>query len=323
MIDLDPTSLNRTIAYAKESGLEYICFLDSIWDKNTIGGHYNVSSDWGGLAELAAAIHQVHAAGLKAGMHTLSGNIAKTDPYVTPIPDKRLAKKGDHTLLEAVSASESVMWLRETPAGLPLPDGVLIPAAGLDMQIDEEIVTYRSVNTTPGNFSLGGITRGAYGTHPASHAAGATVFHLIQGGNGLLPDPDSSLLDEIVGNILRVYNEAGFEMLYLDGLEGHSHTGPCGASGCTRAMFQVHESVWRQLSPGRDALVESSTTGGYLWHLNARSGQADWAGTGTVDLTHQAVHDLLICVITISRPNAAAAAAACRQTSIHGLCERS
>eukprot|EP01044_Picomonas_judraskeda_P005344 COSAG03_NODE_501_length_7408_cov_12.134218_1_plen_472_part_00 len=213
LIDLDPASLNRTIAYAKESGLEYICFLDSIWERNTIGGHYNVSSVWGGLAGLAAAIRQVKNAGLKAGMHTLSGNIAKTDAYATPIPDKRLAKKGGHTLLSAVSASETLLLLRETPAGLPMPDGTLIPAAGLDMQIDEEIVTYRSVSTTPGNFSLGGLTRGAYGTRPAPHAAGATVWHLTQGGNGLLPDPDSSLLDEIVGNILRVYNEAGFEML--------------------------------------------------------------------------------------------------------------
>jgi hypothetical protein len=83
LITVTPGSLDDAISYASQSGIEYITFLDNIWAG---AGHYNVSSLWGGHSGLSAAVAKIKAAGLKAGIHTMSGNIVKTDAYVTPVP---------------------------------------------------------------------------------------------------------------------------------------------------------------------------------------------------------------------------------------------
>ena len=64
-----------------------------------MAGHYNFSQKaWGGMAGMKKAVAQINAAGLKAGMHTMSGNIGKNDAYVQPVPDPRLAKTDLNTL---------------------------------------------------------------------------------------------------------------------------------------------------------------------------------------------------------------------------------
>ena len=51
------------------------------------------------------------------------------------------------------------------------------------------------------------VVRGAYGTVPAAHDKGETLYHLTQRYNGFLPDPNTSLLDEIAGNIASEYGQ--------------------------------------------------------------------------------------------------------------------
>ena len=57
--------------------MKYITFLGIIED----GGRYIFSKAWGGMAGVKKAVAQINAAGLKAGMHTMSGNIVKTSSY--------------------------------------------------------------------------------------------------------------------------------------------------------------------------------------------------------------------------------------------------
>ena len=134
------------------------------------------------------------------------------------------------------------------------------------MLIGREIITYGVVNAS----GLGTVTRGAYNTTSSSHPAGTTLYLLTQVYGGFLPDPATNMIDEIAGNIARAYNEAGFSMVYFDGLEGHSATGPL-----SEAM--LHQGFYNHLE--RDALVESSSSDGFNWHLNTRTGQSDWAAT--------------------------------------------
>ena len=78
LITVTPDTLDDAISYASQSGIQYITFLDNIWAG---AGHYNVSSLWGGHGGLSAAVAKIKAAGLKAGIHTMSANIVKTDSY--------------------------------------------------------------------------------------------------------------------------------------------------------------------------------------------------------------------------------------------------
>jgi hypothetical protein len=278
LISITPDTLDDAIKYARQSGITYLMFLDDIWEG---AGHYNVSAMWGGLQGLTTAVAKIKAAGLKAGCHTMSGNIVKTDPYVTPVPDPRLAKTigGQRTLAKPLSATDTWLPLAESPAGLPVPYGVQPPRTGTDMQIGSEIVRYLSVNTSA-PYGLAGVVRGMYGTTAAAHKIGAPVKHLAQLYGGFLPDPETSLMDEVGENMARAFKEIGFSMIYFDGLEAHSMTGPTVGGEVVPgfAEARLHQAFWVNLE-GHDALVESSSSAGPLWHLNTRSGQTDWAGT--------------------------------------------
>ena len=207
--------------------------------------------------------------GVKAGIHSLSANINTKDPYVTPKPDSRLAKRGGLTLAADVGAADTWLPLHEKPDWLPEMYGTLAPEAGVDMLVDSEILSYTVANKSA-PYGLGGVRRGSYGTHAASHSAGATVYHLKRSGDGFLPDPDSSMLEEIASNLARSYNEIGAEMLYCDGLEHLDLTGHFSTA-------KFHKHVFERIKG--DLLAESSTGGSHLWHMNARSGQTDWAAT--------------------------------------------
>jgi hypothetical protein len=282
LITVTPDTLDDAITYAQQSGIPYITFLDNIWAG---AGHYNVSTLWGGLPGLTAAVKKIKTAGLKAGCHTMSGNIVKTDAYVTPVPDTRLAttRGGSRTLAAAVGATDSWIPLTESPAGLPVAYGVQQPRLGADMVIGKEIIRYASINTTV-PYGLSGVTRGMYGTTAAAHGAATKISHLAQMYGGFLPDPATTLMKEVAENIAFVYKAVGFDMIYFDGLEGHSITGP-EIAGAARSVTApgvaeagMHQAFWEALD-GHDCLTESSSGGGPLWHLNTRTGQTDWAGT--------------------------------------------
>jgi hypothetical protein len=278
LISVTPDALTTTIELAQQSGMEYITLLDNIWGRFN-GGHYNFSSVWGGMDGMKKAVVQINAAGLKAGMHTMSGNICKEDPYVTPIPDPRLDKRDVNALGTAVDAKVTWLPLARPTAGMPSPNGPHLYAAATDCLIDSEIISYAALNAS----GLGKVTRGAYGTVAAPHVANATVWLLTQVYGGFLPDPATDMVAEIGANMARAYKEAGMSMVYFDGLEAHSHTGPACATptpwcGVGVAESMLHQSFFNELQ-GHDALVESSDSSRFLWHLNTRTGQTDWAAT--------------------------------------------
>ena len=53
---------------------------------------------------------------------------------------------------------------------------------------------------------------------------------------------------------------------------------PVISSHHTEKSSWAAQAFWEALD-GHDALTESSSSGGALWHLNTRTGQTDWAGT--------------------------------------------
>ena len=150
LIALTPDTLDRTIEYAVAAGMRYITFLDNIWG-SSLGGHYDFDrATWGGLSGMKKAVAKINAAGLKAGMHTLSGNIMKTDRYVTPEPDPRLAKVAVNTLASDIDEHSEWLPLSQPVAGkLPSPEGPHSYSAATDCLVGSEIISYTVINGTP------------------------------------------------------------------------------------------------------------------------------------------------------------------------------
>lgn len=67
-----------------------------------------------GFDSFKAVIDQLHAAGIAAGLHTYAFFIAKDCPWVTPVPDPRLAKDAVFTLAQPLTAEAVVVPVLES-----------------------------------------------------------------------------------------------------------------------------------------------------------------------------------------------------------------
>lgn len=160
--------------------------------------------------------------GIQLGLHTYSSLVPSNATTILSNPkwQQQIAydKDNELTLASDISSSAKLLPSVEDTSGLTVPTSS-IPWNGkpatMFYLIDEEIVYATS-------FGSGGINvtyRGMCGTKAVAHKAGAKIRQL-QGWYGMFqPVPGSELFYHIADLTAKAYNEGGFEMIYLDGLE--------------------------------------------------------------------------------------------------------
>ena len=261
-------TVDTWIAFAKEVGIKQIDF------------HTGESLRFGdcrpnpklfpkGRASVKAVLDKLHAAGMSAGLHTYAFFIAKDTPYVTPVPDPRLGKMATFTLTENLAADAPVVPVTESTANVSILTGFFVHNS-VTLQIDNELITFTGVSKEA-PFTFTGCTRGALGTKAATHAAGAKVYQLKECFGLFTPDADSTLLAEIAANQAETYNECGFDMMYLDALDGEGILAGPENAWHYGSKF-VYEIAHRLKKP---ALFEMSTFHHHLWFVRGRMGAWD------------------------------------------------
>ena len=216
-----------------------------------------------GRASVKAVLDKLHAAGISAGLHTYAFFIAKDAKYVTPVPDPRLGKDRTMTLAEPVAADTPVIAVDESTADMNTITGFFVHNS-VTVQIDDELITYKTVNKEA-PFGFSDCTRGAYGTKAAAHEKGAKVSHLKECFGLFTPDADSTLLSEVAFNTADTFNTCGFDMIYLDALDGEAILG--GADLAWHYGSQFVFEIAKRLE--RPALFEMSTFHHHLWCVRA------------------------------------------------------
>lgn len=222
-----------------------------------------------GYASVRAVTDKLHAAGILAGLHTYAFFIAKDTPWVTPVPDPRLGKDATFTLAEAITAEAAVVPVVECTAGMSTITGFQVRNS-VTLQIDDELITYTGISKEP-PYAFTGCQRGACGTTPAPHAQGAKVHHLKECFGLFAPDADSTLLTEVAARTAEAFNECGFDMIYLDALDGEDILAG-GENGWHYGSKFVFELCKRLHKP---ALMEMSTFHHHLWCVRSRMGAWD------------------------------------------------
>ncbi len=144
------------------------------------------------------------------------------------------------------------------------------------VQIDDELITYGGISKEP-PYAFTGCQRGAHGTKATSHAAGAKVHHLKECFGLFTPDGDSTMFEEVAERTAEVYNQCGFDMIYLDALDGTDILGRWPNSYKYYANKFVH-SLCRSLK--RPAIMEMSTFNHDLWFARSRIGAWDAPSKG-------------------------------------------
>jgi hypothetical protein len=236
-------------------------------------GHYEPSASLfpSGLEGVKAMVAKIHAAGLKAGMHTLTGCIDPRDPWVTPVPDKRLAADACYTLAADMDEKSDTILTAEKPQAHDVIWSY--SGRGNAIRIGEEIIQYSAISFSP-PYGFLKCTRGGFHTRPAAHRKNEPVDHLRQIYVAFYPDERSTLVDEVAGAIARVYNECQFDQIYMDGAEG---------MGGDHAIQTMRNAIYQRLR--RPAVVEASAWDHWSWYYHSRIGAWDHPSWGLKPFT--------------------------------------
>jgi len=222
-----------------------------------------------GVASLRRVIDRLHAAGIVAGLHSYAFFIDKRCPYVTPVPDPRLAKDATFTLAQDLAADTTDVPVEESTEAMSTITGFFVHNSVI-LMVDEELIVFTGVNKQA-PFSFTGCQRGALGTTAAPHAKGAKAHHLKECFGLLVPDPETTLFTEVIQRQADLFNQAGFDTIYLDALDGEGilagnewawHYG-------SRFVFEL----WQRLD--HPAVMEMSTFHHHLWYVRSRTGAWD------------------------------------------------
>ena len=112
-----------------------------------------------------------HQAGLDMGMSVLANRIPTNSKHVSPKPSKHLLKQGVLSLQSALDDNQTVFAVYYSDL-LEHPSSINV------LQIEDELIVYRTTEAHVSFHILYHCTRGAFGTKPSAHPKNAPVYKL-------------------------------------------------------------------------------------------------------------------------------------------------
>ncbi len=222
-----------------------------------------------GLDGVKAVVDKLHEAGLAVGIHTYAFYLAKESKWVNPVPDPRLGKHRVFTLSRDLDHDDTTVFVDEPTGGMTTVTGFLIPNS-VTLQIDDELVVFSEIRTnTP--YAFANCSRGAWRTKPVAHSRNASVAQLRELFGLFSPDADSTLFDELARRTAEVYNDCGFDMIYLDAIDGAGALAGKHTPNYYQAKF-IFELCKHLKKP---AVMEMSAFDSHFWFARSRMGAWD------------------------------------------------
>ena len=256
--DFSEANIDKAIEYTKKVGLRYLYHSGPF--KNW--GHFELNpaafpNGWDGLK---ICVEKAEKEGIHVGVHTLSNFITTNDPYVTPVPDPRLAKVGSSVISKNTDANQIEIEV-ESPDFFRQYENNNLHT----VMIGSELIRYETVSESA-PWILKNCERGAWGTQKSAHEKGAAISLLADHGYKVfLSNPELSI--EIAEKLAKLYNYCGLRQISFDGLEGNRSTG-MGNYG----EIQFTTTWWNQLSEDvkKHTIIDASRTTHYFWHIYSR-----------------------------------------------------
>jgi len=230
-----------------------------------------------GLESVRAVTDRLKEAGILSGLHTYAFFVAKDTPWVTPVPSPDLVASGSFTLAAPLTAEATTVPVLESTADMTT-DTSFFTQNSITLRIGDELINFGGVSKEP-PYAFTDCVRGAHGTVVSEHPEGAEILHLKQMFNLFVPKPDSQLFYDVIDRTAYVYNAGGFNMMYLDALDGaYVLDRPEDAwYWGSKFVFELLKRV------ERPPIMEMSTFSHHLWYARSRIGAWDFAKRGFRD----------------------------------------
>ena len=170
-------------------------------------------------------------AGLDMGLTVLVNRIPTDSKYVTPKPSKLLLKQGQLHLQLPINESQTEFAVLHTEL-FDQPGSINV------LQIDDELVTYRSTETVGDHHLFYGCLRGAFGTKKSAHAKDATVYKLWDTPERTLL-PDLELQDQMAQAEAKKLAKTDVSLLIFNDLKSYGYGEP-GDTAIAHLLDTMH-----------------------------------------------------------------------------------
>jgi hypothetical protein len=263
---VNPTTIDSAIKVAKAFGAAGICQFQGFY-KNW--GHFEPDPRVfpNGMKDVLAVSQKCTEAGIFNSVYTLSSflkPISQPEPYISPVPDKRLAKL---TLKTAISLAEPISKDAKSMK-IKLSNGITddfkssLQNLTKVFKIDNELIQFNSWKEDGKNTIIcENLKRGGWMTIPATHKKGAEgTWMFICGYNNLYPGT-LSMSNEVADNIANLALNGKLGKITLDGYESVLRTalGTYARNVYIKRMYDINK--------GRDLVLTASNFGNWNWHL--------------------------------------------------------
>lgn len=269
--NIDPEALDANLALAKEFDIDQY---DIHQGGNTFrqGDFVFSFTETGTAKEYYEKIgKKIEAAGLKTGLHTYAYYVSYGAVNITANPkwQEQLETLETYTLRKKLTKFKNNIATVEDATNFDTRYTFFYRNSPY-VRIDNEIIRIGQ-GTTSGFIN---VQRGQCGTEATVHEAGSIIYHLGGYFNMFAPILGSELFYHIADLTAKTYNDGGFDMIYLDAIDGlGNHLGDGEES-----WYYFHMFVQRILSQcKRTPIVETSSTAPQEWNFRGRIGAWDYA----------------------------------------------
>lgn len=171
-------------------------------------------------------------AGLDLGFQVLANRIPTNSKHVTPKPSKHLLKQGTLQLQLPINETQTEFAVYHSEL-------FATPATINVLQIDDELVTYRSTEEVGNIHLFYGCVRGAFGTRRSAHAKEATVYKLWDTPERALL-PDLELQDQMVQTQAKKLTNTTYDLLIFNDLKSYAYNNQ-GESAIGHLLDTMHK----------------------------------------------------------------------------------
>ena len=252
------SDFEKSLEATKKAGLRYLYQSGPFetW------GHFKLNEKQfpDGIESFKRCVEKAEAEGVMLGAHTLSNFITTNDPYVTPIPDERLAKVGSSILIENINKTQTKIPIKSPVFFNQFKNNHL-----KSVVIENEIIRYGKVSETA-PWQLLDCQRGAFETSATAHNNGEVISKLADHAYKVfLTNPELTI--EMSKNIADFFNQTGCRQISFDGLEGNRSTGMgnYGEILFTKNWFNNLDDKIKS-----HYIADASRTSHFFWHMYTR-----------------------------------------------------
>ncbi len=252
-------NVDQAIALTKKAGLKYLYHYGKTFES---WGHFDLYKGEfpTGIEGLKKCVEKAEAQGIKIGTHCLSNFITTNDPYVTPVPDKRLALVGSSLITDDINITDTEIKIQSPDFFNQMKNNSL-----KTVMIGDELIRYNKVSEQA-PWILQDCQRGAFNTRASAHRSGEVISKLLDHSyNVFLTNADLTV--EMSETLAELYNKTGLRQISFDGLEGNRSTG-LGTYGESLMPYTWYNALSDDLK--NHLIIDASRTTHFFWHIYTR-----------------------------------------------------